>query len=92
MDDDDRAYLVSAVAEELEDSVGITTEADRVLTARVVVARMESTFLQLGWRPPATYDRIVTWSAETARLPEHHINRDVLCSQLTELSQILRDR
>jgi len=89
MDDEDRKELADVIAAELEDSVGIATADDRDLTARVIVARIESTLHYLGWRPPADYDRIREWSASTARIPEHHINRDVLTSHLAELSAIL---
>ncbi len=89
MDDEDKGRLAAVIAAELEDSVGIATEDDRDLTARVIVARIESTLHSLGWRPPADYDRILEWSSATARIPEHHINRDVLTSHLAELSDIL---
>jgi hypothetical protein len=92
MDDEDKKILAEAIADELEDSIGIATEADRNLTARVIVARMESVLLNMGWRPPATFDRIREWSARTASLPEHHVNQSVLTSHLAELSQILHDR
>jgi hypothetical protein len=92
MDDEDKKILADAIADELQDSVGIATEADRDLTARVVVARIESELRYMGWRPPATYDRITKWSARTAGIPEHHVNRSVLNSHLAELSQILHDR
>ena len=87
--DEDREELASAIADELEDSVGIATIADRNLTARLIVARIETTLRHMGWRPPADYDRIREWSAATARIPEHHVNRDVLTSHLAELSGIL---
>jgi hypothetical protein len=92
MDDEEKKALADAIADVLEDSVGIATDADRDLTARVIVARMESVLLHMGWRPPATFDRIREWSARTASLPEHHVNQSVLISHLTELTQILNDR
>jgi transposase InsO family protein len=92
MDDEDKAHLAAVIAEELEDCIGIATEEDRELTARVLVARIETTLRMLGWRAPADYDRIREWASMTANLPEHHINRDVLTSHLIELSDILHGR
>jgi len=92
MDDADKKELAARIAEDLEDSVGIATEDDRDLTARVIVARIERTLYAMGWLPPSTYDRIHDWRTRTANLPEHHINRDVLTSHLVELSAILHDR
>lgn len=90
MTEEDRQALAEQIAGELQDSVGIATGADRELTARVIVARIESTLRHLGWMPPGTSDRIHAWLRETGGLPEHHVNRDVLNSQLAELAQILQ--
>jgi hypothetical protein len=90
MDEEDKERLAEAIAEELEDSIGIATAEDRDLTARVLVARIESTLRHMGWRPPADYDRIRDWATMTANIPDHHINRSVLLSHLAELRNILR--
>jgi hypothetical protein len=90
--DEDKQILAEAIAGELDDSCGIDTEADRDLTARCIVDRIESMLYQRGWMPPATSGRIHHWIGQTAALPEHHVNRSVLNSQLAELSQILHDR
>jgi len=93
MDDEDKKALAEVIADALEDSAyGIRTEVERDLTARLVVARIESGLQHMGWRAPATFDRIREWSARTASLPEHHVNQSVLISHLAELSQILDDR
>jgi hypothetical protein len=92
MTDEDKQALAAEIADELEDSIGISTEADRDLTARCIVDRMEAWFRHLGWMPPETSDRIHNWASMTANLPDHHINRDVLTSHLCELSDILHGR
>ena len=47
MDDDDKKILADAIADELEDSAyGIGTEADRDLTARLVVDRKSFLYLK----------------------------------------------
>lgn len=84
--------LAAAIADELQDSVGIETENDRALTARVIVGRIEWTLYHMGWRPPSTYEHVQAWAARTGNLPEHHINRSVLTSHLAELAAILHDR
>ena len=47
---------------------------------------------QAGWMPPETLDRVQDWAGRTGKLPEHHINRDVLNSHLVELAAILHGR
>jgi hypothetical protein len=42
--------------------------------------------------PPETYENVQAWAARTGNIPDHHINRDVLTSHLTELAAILHDR
>lgn len=92
MTDEDKKALVAAITGELEDSCGIGTVTDRDLTARLIADRIGSTLWQQGWMPPATYERVSDWAAQTGSLPEHHINKSVLGSQLIELSDILHDR
>ena len=95
MTSEERRDLAGVIAEELRDSIGIQTVEDRDLTARCVVQRIEHELKHLGWMPPTKTERIFgrihTWCAETAKLPEHHINRSVLTSHLAELAQILHD-
>jgi hypothetical protein len=50
MDDADKEELAGVIAAELADSAGIATGEDRDLTARVLVARIESTLRHMGWR------------------------------------------
>jgi hypothetical protein len=92
----DREALAEKIAEELRDSIGITTPEDRDLTARCLVASIEHDLRQLGWLPPAKTDRILGgiyhWSARLGQIPDHHLTRDVLNSHLAELAQILHDR
>ena len=92
MDDEDKKIVADAIADELQDSCGIETEADRDLTARCVVDRVEHLLHQRGWMPPETYDRVHGWATRAANIPDHHVNRDVLTSHLAELAQILHDR
>jgi hypothetical protein len=92
MTGEDKAALAAEIADELQDSVGIGTEADRELTARCVIDRIEHALYQQGWMPPGTSDRVHAWVRQTAGLPEHHVNQSVLLSQLAELIQILQDR
>lgn len=90
--EDKKKSLVAAVADELRDSAGITTEEDCDLVAACVVDRIERTLYQLGWMPPRTYEAVQGWATRTAGIPEHHINQSVLTSHLTELAAILHDR
>jgi hypothetical protein len=92
MTEEDKTELAAEIADELQDSCGIATEADRDLTARCIVDRMESWFRHQGWLPPETYGRIGDWMTMTQGLPEHHINRSVLNSHLVELADILHGR
>ncbi len=93
MTHEDKTALANAIADELEDSAyGIETALDRQLTAVLVVERIERTLHQQGWMPSATCDRIQDWATRTGNIPEHHVNRDVLTSHLTELAAILHDR
>ena len=93
MTEEDKKILAADIADELEDSAyGIGTEADRERTAILVADRIEHALHRMGWRPPGTYSRVVHWAAQTGNLPEHHVNRSVLTSQLAELAQILHDR
>jgi hypothetical protein len=92
MTDEDKKALADAIADGLQDSVGIMTEADRGLTARMLVDRIEHVLYQQGWMPPRTYENVQGWAIRAADIPEHHINRDVLTSHLTELAAILHDR
>ena len=92
MDEEDKQALAAEIAGELEDSIGISTGADRDLTARCIVRRIEYELYQQGWMPPATYERVQQWAIRTANIPDHHVNRDVLTSHLTELADILHDR
>ena len=92
MDEEYKKFLVADIAGELQDSAyGIGTEADRERTAVLVADRIERSLHQMSWRPPETYSRVVHWAAQTGNLPEHHVNRSVLNSQLAELTQILHD-
>jgi len=93
MTEEDEKALAEAIADELEDSAyGIATEADRIRTALLIVDRIQHDLYRQGWMPPETYENVQAWAARTGNLPEHHINRDVLTSHLTELSAILHDR
>ena len=92
---EERRELADVIAEELRDSIGIQTAEDRDLTARCIVQRIEHELKHLGWMPPTKtgriHGRIRAWCADMATLPEHHINRSVLTSQMAELAQILHD-
>jgi DNA-binding response OmpR family regulator len=91
--EEDEKALAEAIADELEDSAyGIATGADRIRTALLVVDRIQHDLYRLGWMPPETYENVQAWATRTASLPEHHVNRDVLTSHLTELAAILHDR
>ena len=92
MTDEDKKALADEIADELQDSVGITTPDDRDLTARMVVGRIEHVLYEQGWMPPRTYENVQGWAIRTAGIPEHHVNRDVLTSHLSELADILHDR
>ena len=96
MTEEDKQALAAEIADELQDSCGIETDADRDLTARCIVDRIGHTLRQQGWMPPEKSSRIIggviSWAARLGKLPEHHINRDVLISHLVELGQILNDR
>jgi hypothetical protein len=93
MTEEDKKALAAEIAGELQDSgYGIETGTARDLTARLVVDRVEHALYQLGWMPPATYERVQDWAMRTGNLPEHHVNRDVLTSHLVELADILHDR
>ena len=92
---EERRDLAGVIAGELGDSIGIQTAEDRDLTARCIIVRIEYELYQLGWMPPAKteriFGRILDWCEATRNLPEHHINRSVLNSQMTELVQIVHD-
>jgi len=91
--EEDEKALAEAIADELEDSAyGIATGADRERTARLVVDRIEQVLYRQGWMPPTTFERIRDWASRTGGIPDHHVNRDVLTSHLTELWALLRDR
>lgn len=93
MTDEDKTALAAEIADELQDSAyGIETGEDRERTAVLVVDRIECALHRMGWMPPETYDRVAHWAGQTGNLPEHHVNRSVLTSQLAELTQILHDR
>ena len=93
MTEEDKKALAEEIASQLEDSAyGIATEDDRIRTALLVADRIELVLYRQGWMPPTTYERIRDWATLTGNLPEHHVNRDVLNSHLTELWAILRDR
>jgi hypothetical protein len=92
MTDEDKKTLSAEIADELRDSVGITTEADRDLTARMVVDRIEHALYEQGWMPPRTYEGVQGWVIRAGSIPDHHVNRDVLTSHLCELTAILHDR
>ena len=93
MTEEEEKALAEAIADELEDSAyGIETAADRERTALLVVDRIQHDLYQQGWMPPATYEQIRDWASRTASIPDHHVNRSVLTSHLTELSAILHDR
>ena len=84
--------LAAEVADELLDVGPLEGRTDRELAARLIADRIEPWLYQQGWMPPATYDRVQDWAGRTGKLPEHHINRDVLTSHLAELAAILHDR
>lgn len=93
MTEEDKKALAETIASELEDSAyGIATEADRIRTALLVVDRIQHDLYRQGWMPPETYANVQAWAARTGCIPEHHVNRDVLTSHLTELAAILHDR
>ena len=96
MTSEERGELIAAIADVLQDSAwGIATADARTHTAALLVARIEWLLRQLGWVPPAKtgriHDRIHDWCTDMAKLPDHHISRDTLNSQMAELGQILRD-
>jgi hypothetical protein len=93
MTDEGKKALAAEIAGELEDSAyGIGTEADRERTALLVADRLEHALYRQGWMPPETYENVQAWATRTAGIPDHHVNRDVLTSHLTELAAILHDR
>jgi hypothetical protein len=93
MTEEDEKALAEAIADELEDSAyGTATEIDRGRTARLVVDRIEHLLYEQGWMPPRTYENVQGWAIRAANIPEHHVNRGVLTSHLTELAAILHDR
>ena len=93
MTEEDRKALAEAIADQLEDSAyGIATGAARSRTALLVADRVEHALYEQGWMPPRTYENVQGWAIRAAGIPEHHINRDVLTSHLTELAAILHDR
>jgi hypothetical protein len=93
MTDEDKQALAAEIADELEDSgFGIETAGAREVTARLVVDRIEHALYQQGWMPPATFGQVHAWAMRTGNIPEHHINRGVLTSHLTELAAILTAR
>jgi hypothetical protein len=92
MTDEDKKILADAIADELQDSIGITTPDDRDLTARCVVDRIEHLLRQRGWMPPETYSQVHSWAGRAGKIQDHHLNRSVLNSHLAELTQILHDR
>jgi hypothetical protein len=91
--EENKKALAAVIADELEDSAyGIATEADRYRTARLVAGRIVPALYEQGWMPPRTYERVRAWAARTGSIPDHHVNRDVLTSHLSELAAILHDR
>ena len=96
MTEEDKQALAAEIADELQDSCGIETDADRDLTARCIVDRIEHTLRQQDWMPPEETSRIIggvrSWAGRAGKIPEHHVTRDVLNSHLAELAQILNDR
>lgn len=92
MTEEDKKALADEIAGELLDVGPLEGCTDRELAARLIADRIEPWLHQQGWMPPATYSRIQDWVTRTANIPEHHVNRDVLTSHLTELAAILHDR
>jgi hypothetical protein len=96
MTEEDKKALAAEIADELQDSAyGIATGADRELTARLVVDRVEHALYQMGWMPPAKTERIFgrvhEWTARTRKQPQDP-GPGVLNSHLAELADILHGR
>jgi hypothetical protein len=90
--EEDKKALTGEIADELLDVATFETRADRELAAGLVADRIEPWLHQQGWMPPETLERVQDWATRTGKLPEHHINRDVLTSHLCELADILHGR
>lgn len=87
MTSEDRNTLVSAVAEELEDT--IYDGADLELVARAVVDRLETQLRTLGWWSPEVGDAVAQWGIRLGGISDKHLTRDVLTSHQAELADIL---
>ena len=92
MTEEDKKALGDAIAGALSDIGPLEGDGDRDIAARFIVARIEHVLYRQGWMPPETYENVQAWAIRAAGIPEHHVNRDVLTSHLTELAAILHDR
>jgi hypothetical protein len=90
--EEDKKALADEIADALSDIGPLEGAGDRDIAARLIVARIEHALYQQGWMPPRTYENVQGWAVRTVNIPDHHVNRDVLTSHLTELAAILHDR
>ena len=80
------------LADKIDDIIHEHTDGPAGFAAEDIVRQLPQLLYQAGWMPPATYERVQDWASRTGSIPDHHVNRDVLTSHLTELAAILHDR
>ena len=88
MTDEDKKEL----ADKIDDIIHDHTDAPSGFAADEIVAQLPQLLYQAGWMPPGRSSECRTGLSAPSKLPEHHINRDVLTSHLVELTAILHGR